>query len=98
MKYERFSKVIQMLQKEHGVIKEAYELGVDMINFVDPYHEIISELIREIYGEGGYDWWSWYCFENEFGHNGLEAHDSDGRPICYDTKSLWEYLESIRGC
>lgn len=86
-----------MLQKEHGVIKEAYELGVDMINFVDPYHEIISELIREIYGEGGYDWWSWYCFENDFGNRGLEAHDSDGQPICYDTKSLWEYLESRRG-
>lgn len=93
MTYERFLKVLLSLQKEDRVIKEAYKLGVDMINFVDPYHEIINELIKEIYGEEGYDWFSWYCWENDFGQGGLEANDGKGNPICYSHKSLWEYLE-----
>lgn len=94
MTYERFLKVLLSLQKEDRVIKEAYKLGVDLINFIDPYHEIINELIKEIYGEGGYDWFSWYCWENDFGQGGLEAWDSDRNLICQSHESLWEYLES----
>ena len=96
MTYERFLKVILSLQKEDRVIKEAYKLGVDMINFVNPYHEIINELIKECYGEDGYEWFSWYCWENDFGQKGLEACDSDKNPICYDHKSLWERMEECR--
>ena len=53
MTYERFLKVILSLQKEDRTINALYTNGVDLINFVDPYHEIISELIKEIYGEEG---------------------------------------------
>lgn len=67
MTYERFLKVLLSLQKEDRTIKNLYDNGVDLINFVDPYHTIISELIKEIYGEEGYDWFSWYVYENEFG-------------------------------
>ncbi len=71
MTYERFLKVILSLQKEDRTIKALYDNGVDLINFVDPYHEIINELIKEVYGEEGYYWFSWYCWENEFGQKGL---------------------------
>jgi hypothetical protein len=67
MKYERFLKVILSLQKEGRTIKTLYDNGVDLIDFIDPYHAIINELIKEIYGEEGYDWFSWYCWESEFG-------------------------------
>lgn len=67
MTYERFLKVLLSLQKEDRTIKTLYDNGVDLINFVDPYHKIINELIKEIYGEDGYEWFSWYCYENEFG-------------------------------
>ena len=93
MTYERFLKVLLSLQKEDRTIKALYDNGVDLINFVDPYHEIINELIKEIYGEGGYDWFSWYIYENEFGQKGLEAWDSDRNLICYSHESLWKYLE-----
>ena len=93
MEYERFLKVILSLQKEDRTIKALYDNGVDLINFVDPYHTIISELIKEVYGEEGYNWFSWYCWENEFGQKGLEASDSDKNPICYSHESLWNYLE-----
>ena len=67
MTYERFLKVILSLQKEDRTISTLYKNGVDLINFVEPYHNIITELIKEIYGEEGYEWFSWYCYESDFG-------------------------------
>jgi len=76
MTYERFCKVVLGLQKEDRVIKQAYDIGVDMINFVDPYHTIITELITEIYGEEGEGWFSWFCHESEFGQRDWSKGDS----------------------
>ena len=67
MTYYNFLKVIMALQKEDRTIQKLYDNGVDLINFVNHYHEIINDLIKEIYGEAGYEWFSWYCYENEFG-------------------------------
>jgi hypothetical protein len=67
MTYERFLKILLSLQKEDRTIKTLYDNGVDLIDFVDPYHTIINELVKEIYGEEGYGWFSWYCYESEFG-------------------------------
>ena len=67
MTYETFLKILLGLQKEDGTIKNLYDNGVDLINFVKPYHTIINELIKEIYGEDGYEWFSWYCYYNKFG-------------------------------
>ena len=67
MTYENFLKVILQQQKSDRVISEAYKLNIDLLEFVDPYHHIISTLIKEIYGEEGLDWYSWYCHENEYG-------------------------------
>jgi hypothetical protein len=65
-----------------------------LFDFLDPYHEIISTLIKEVYGEEGYDWWSWFCNDNDFGQKGLEAFDENKNPICYGFESLWEFLEN----
>ena len=67
MKYERFLKIILSLQKEDRTIKKLYDNGVDLINFVNPYHVMINELIEEIYGEVGLEWFNWYCWESDFG-------------------------------
>lgn len=67
MNYESFLKVLLLLQKQERVIDTLYKNKVDLIDFVDPYHEIISELIIGVYGEEGHDWWSWYCYESNFG-------------------------------
>lgn len=93
MKYEDFLKVTLGLQKEERRLQQLYDNGLDLINFVDSYHSIISTLIKSIYGDKGYDWWSWFCWENDFGQKGLEASDADGNPIAYSFESLWEMLE-----
>jgi len=93
MEYSRFLWIMLSLQKEDRIVKKAYDIGVDMINFLDPYHRILSTLILEIYGEDAHGWWDWYCYENNFGQGGLSATDEDGNPICYSWGSLYEQME-----
>lgn len=94
MTYERFLKIILGLQEKDLVIKTLFDNGVDLIGFTTTYEEIIRELIEEVYGEEGEDWFSWYCWENDFGQAGLEALDENNNRICYSHESLWEYLEN----
>ena len=94
MTYENFLKITLELQKQERIVDNLYKNNVDLLEFIDPYHGLIHLLIKEIYGEEGVDWWSWFCYENDFGQKGLEAWDADKNPICYDLKSLWEFLEA----
>ena len=93
MTYDRFLKIALGLQKIERVIQTLYDNGLDIMNFVDPYYTIISELLLEVYGEEGHDWFSWFCYENDFGTGGLSAKDKKGNPICHSFESLYEYLE-----
>lgn len=96
MTYENFLKITLQLQKQGRVISDLYKHNVNLIEFVDPYHQLISILIEEIYGKEGYDWWSWFCYDNEYGQGGLQAWDENKNPICYSIESLYIYLESLR--
>ena len=92
MKYERFEKIILELQEQDKVLSQLNDHNIDLANFIDPYFVIINELIQEIYGDEGYDWFNWFCWENDFGEGALDAYDGD-EPICYSVSSLWQYLE-----
>lgn len=92
MKYERFEKIVLELQEQDKVLTQLNNHNIDLVNFIDPYFVIINELIQEIYGDEGYDWFSWFCWENDFGEGDLDAYDGD-EPICYSVSSLWQYLE-----
>ena len=94
MTYETFLKLTLELQKQERIVDNLYKNNVDLLEFIDPYHGLIHLLIKEIYGEEGVDWFSWFCYENDYGHGKLEAWDADKNPICYDLKSLWEFLEA----
>jgi hypothetical protein len=104
MEYGDFLKVILGLQKEGRVVSDLYDKKVDLIEFVDPYHSIISTLIKSIYGEKGLDWFGWFCYEANFGQKAWTdnegnptygATDEKGEPICYSFESLWEFLEGM---
>jgi hypothetical protein len=95
MTYEKFLKITLSLQKQDRILDTLYKNNVDLIEFVDPYHAIITELIEEVYGEEGKDWFSWFCYESDFGTKGIQAWDEKGKPICYSHESLWEFLEGL---
>lgn len=96
MTQKRFIDIVETLREQDEVIHNLYIKKVDLLDFVDPYQKVITELITELYGEQGYDWFSWFCFENDYGKKGLEAWDENKTPICYDVESLWSYLEKNR--
>jgi hypothetical protein len=96
MTYETFLKLTLGLQKQDRIISDLYKNKVDLIDFVDPYHNLIHLLIKEIYGEEGVNWFSWFVYENDYGQGTLEAWDKDGTAICYGFESLWEYLEKLK--
>ena len=96
MTYETFLKLTLELQKQERIVDNLYENKIDLLEFIDPYHGLINLLIKEIYGEEGVDWWSWFCYENDYGQKGLEAWDKNKNRICYSLESLWEFLEELR--
>lgn len=96
MTYENFLKVLLGLKAESERLDALHQAGLDLVNFSDPYHIIIQTLLTEIYGEVGYDWISWFCYENDFGQKGLRAWDKDKNPICHSFQSLWEYIETLK--
>ena len=96
MTLEKFTEIINILREESGRLTDLYKMKVDLIDFVDPYHSIITSLIKEIYGEEGCDWFSWFCYERDFGAKEVGAWDENKNPICYDVESLWNYLEEIK--
>lgn len=95
MKLETLSNIISKDKELNQIVNDAYNLKIDLIDFVDGYHFIIKPLFIEIYGEVGYDWFNWFCCEFDYGDcKEPKAWDEDGNPICYSVESLWEYLES----
>ena len=63
MTYENFLKFTLELQKQDRIITDLYKKNIDLIEFVDPYHVIITILVEEVYGTEGLDWFSWFCYE-----------------------------------
>jgi hypothetical protein len=96
MTYENFLSLVLQLKKQDRVISKLYDQKVDLLDFVEPYQVIITDLIKEIYGEDGYDWFSWFCYENDYGEKGMGAWDENKELICQDISSLWKYLESLK--
>ena len=96
MTYETFLKLTLELQRQERIVDDLYKNKIDLLEFIDPYHGLIHLLIKEIYGEEGVDWWSWFCYENDYGEKGLEAWDENKNRICYSLESLWEHMEKIK--
>lgn len=96
MTYETFEKIIKTLEKIRNRTSTLYSLGLDILNYEEPYHEIITPLLQESFGTDGHDWISWYLYErNTPGGEVLSAWDGEGNPICYDIPSLWREVSML---
>jgi hypothetical protein len=91
MTKKTFTEIILKLQLTKKRTHELYKLGVELIDFEEPYIQIIDKLKHEVFNEEQVGWIDWFLYERE-SHSGeiLEAHDANGNPICYDIDSLWE--------
>lgn len=96
MKLEVFTEIINKLKKQSNKYDILYELEIDLINFSDDYDSVINILLEVYYGKEGADWISWYIWERDPFGTIDQATINDGKPICYDIKSLWEEVEQCR--
>lgn len=71
------------------------KLGIDITELNEALHRIIASLLREIYGEEGYEWFSWFCYESDFGKKDWSQHDcygyQDGKFIKIREKGETQY-------
>jgi len=67
MTYANFLKITLGLQKTGRDLSKLYDMKVDLLDLIDPYHEIINVALSEIYTEEGCDWLNWFMYENDFG-------------------------------
>lgn len=89
MKKEAFIDLIERMKATAESVSEAYRLKIDLIEFSDPWEQIITILLKEVFTEEGYEWISWWLCEN-----GREAWEKDGTPIPMDTaEDLYNYLK-----
>ena len=96
MKLEVFTEILNKIKKQSDKQDALYDLDVDLINYSDDHNSVIDMLLQVYYGKDGADWISWYIWERDPNGASDQATTSDGKPICYDVKSLWEEVEQCR--
>ena len=98
MNYEQFLLILDNYKTYCEVISDAYDVGIDLLEgkfATNSYVEKMLELsITSHYGEMGWDWVSWFIYENDYGQRGLEARDEDGDLICQTHLDLYNYIET----
>jgi len=95
MKLEVFTEILNRLRKQSDKEHALYVLDIDTINFSDNYTSVINILLEVYYGKDGADWIGWYLWERD-PDGTIDQATNDGKPICYDIKSLWEEVEQCR--
>jgi hypothetical protein len=99
MKYKEFKELIHKMIEFQENCSKARALGIDLIEYNELPNSIIWSLIDSYYGEDGSNWIAWYLYDTKkdlMNFNNPSAWNKDGKPICYDLKSLWAEVESIR--
>jgi hypothetical protein len=96
MELKEFQNLLEKYKAFSDKLSELYNLGFD---FYEGKFELMSDVekmfditIDSHYAKEGVDWIDWFIYENDYGKRKLEAKDGD-ELICYDVKSLHEYIE-----
>ena len=88
---------MHLLEKQSMQIDRAYELNLDLIEFMDPLCQANDILIKEAFGEEAADWISWFMYERDFGvKDHIKAWDEDKNEICQTVDQLYDYVKSLK--
>ncbi len=97
MKRKQFNMLMHLLEKQSMVIDRAYELNIDLLEFMDPLYKANDILFKEAFGEEGADWISWFMYEKQFGiREDIKAWDEDKNEICRTVDQLYDYVKSLK--
>lgn len=94
MNKELFEEIILKLQLMHEKNHALYKLGIDMLDFTEPYERIIDILFKSYFNKDQLGWIDWFLYERKTPSGEiLEAHDANGNQICHHIDSLWETIQ-----
>ena len=95
MNYEKFKTLIENLEKVRERSYSIHQLGINLMDYEEIYHNTISVLIESVFDAEGKDWIEWYLYERIGFTNKINlATDKDGNSICHDIPSLWEEVKN----
>jgi len=97
MNYKNFCQIIEQYRSIDADFNELHKLGFD---FYEGKYQIVSKcekMLREImqseYNDYGWEWISWFIWENEYGDKKLEAWDAEENLIAQTLEELHHMLE-----
>jgi hypothetical protein len=97
MKLEVFKEIVEKLKNRAQKERDAYSAGIDLFEFTNDFHSVISILIGTYYGRDGLETFDWWCYEKEWGSRAdLTMTDQDGNLLCQTLDDLHDYLEKNR--
>ena len=94
MSYEQFEEIIKNLEQYREKSHSIYKLGINLMDYDELPHGIISVLLTSVFGKEGKDWIDWYLYER-IGFDGkvLQAWDENDEEICHNIPSLWDTVK-----
>jgi hypothetical protein len=91
MTKEAFINLIERMKATSELVNEAYRLKVDLVEFLDPWEQIITILLKELFTKEGYEWISWWVYED--GRKAYEEVGDEVIEVPMDTaEDLYNYL------
>lgn len=97
MTRQEFTQLIKTYKEFSENVSTMYDIGVDLMEGKYPISSHCDKLlelcITSYWGVKGWDWVSWFVYENEYGEKEYGAWDTDGTPICYSVDSLYDFLQ-----
>lgn len=99
MNKELFEELILKLQLMHEKGRKLYDLGIDLLEYTEPYERIIDVLLKAHFNDDQIGWIDWYLYERpsltERGKPN-KAFKTVGKKkveICHTIDSLWETIQ-----
>lgn len=95
MEYSKFKAFVDCLSDMTKRNRDAYKIGLDLIDYTEPYDKAVTILLEEILTPEGNDWLSWFLYEkggiDDKIRKDMKAWDGK-KEICKNLKGLHEYL------
>jgi hypothetical protein len=96
MTKELFEEIILKLQLMHEKGRKTYDLGIDLMEYTEPYERIVDVLLKSHFNDEQIGWIDWYLYErpsllkNGKPNKAYKTVSKKKVEICHTIDSLWE--------
>ena len=93
MTLEELQHLLNLMDADNKKIRDAYRLGIDLIEFTESAQEVVNTLLKHVFDEHQYETLSWWMYEKDYGRRAdLQMWDKDGNEVCRTVEELHQFL------